>query len=1209
MAQYRTHNVAPMRPSSGGRLSSLPDHHRRSQLPAGAEHGSPSLRTTQMLPYAQGVHIQDSSLTVVGGDVVHDHSRHYHYERPRDVWMILQSIPNFRNIYHGMLSKATLGTGMWLVKGDKFRVWLEPNGDIKIFWGSGIPGAGKTILASIVIQCLEALRKETEGKICVCYVYFRYSDRSKMTVRNVLEVLAMQTLERHPDCLALIEETYAQHLHERTEPTEAQLLTLLGQLTKSMTATFYILDALDEAHTKTQLAVVRALASLNVKLFITSRPLKTVEASFPAAHTFPIIAQDTDIDLHIAKAINENAELQRLLQDDPELRDKIISTIKGNCGGMFLHASLQIDALGECLSAQDVTDTLKAFPSSIEDVYRQTWDRISNESHKHASLAKAVLVWVLNASRSMTIDELERAVATSPDTHKFEPRRLVPETTLVSLCGGLITVEEESRVVRLVHYTAKDTLEDLLRNAFPHPHSLLATVCMTHLSKCGLQNTTINSEDEFKSVLEKDPLLAYASEAWAFHAREELGSEDIRRRTAQFIMEVTAFPAFTSADRSWYFDILSPIHIPGLHDLPFTLIDDPAASNPNLTTKFHQQSALIIVSRFGHERPVASLLAMSEIQVNLIEDDGWSALMEASRHGYTDIVALLLAHPGVLVNLWDNEGWSALMLAVRHGHDGTVKLLVAHPDIQVNLVKTDGWSALMLAARYGHKGIVKLLLAHPDIQVNPVHSDQWSAFMMAASEGYQGIVKLLLAHPDIQVNLVNNEGWSAVMMAARHGHEGTVKLLLAHPDIQVNLVSNEGWSAPMMAARDGYEGTTRPLLAHPDIQVNLVDKKGWSALMKAANEGHEGTIRLLLAHPDTQVNLVNDEGWSALMMAAGYGHEGTIRLLLAHPDIQVNLVDNKEWSALILAAGYGHEGTVKLLLAHPDIRVNLVDNTGWSALMKAAGCGYEGTVELLLAHPNIQVNMVDNEKWSALMKAAWYSYEGTVKLLLAHPDIQVSLVDNKRWSALMKAARQGHEGTVKLLLAHPDIQVNLLSNEGCSALMMAVCGGYQGTVKLLLAHPEVQVNLADNYSSTALLLAAERGHEAAVELILATSNVNLNAFDKDRDTAIKMAAQHGYEAVVCLLLDVLNVDTTIRSSRDGHTAMSVAQANGHSGIVQRLQDFELRQAAVASPLGTHPLSAKDNHIEDASDSDSDSSEGYFDAKELFEDADQGEAIV
>ncbi|KAH6889029.1 hypothetical protein BKA70DRAFT_1163656 [Coprinopsis sp. MPI-PUGE-AT-0042] len=744
--------------------------------------GSHTLNTAQMFSNARDLQIVDSTLTVAGRDVVYSNI-HYHHERTRDIWAILKSIPNFRQIYQDMLSKATLGTGMWLVKGDKFCLWIEPNGDIKILWGSGIPGAGKTLLASIVIEHLEALCKERGAKICVCYVYFRYSDRSEMTVRNILEILVMQTLERHSECQALVEQMYAQHLYERTEPTEAQLLGLLRQLTAGMAATFYVLDALDEAPVKVQLAILKTLASLDVKLFITSRPLKTVEDNFPNALTFHIIAQDTDIDLHIEKGISENAELQRVLNANPSLRDEIMSTIKGNCGGMFLHASLQLDALGECFSAQDVTDTLKAFPSSIQDVYRQTWARISNEGRKHASLAQAVLIWVLNTARSMTIDELERAVATSPDTHKFEPGRLVPGATLISICGGLITVEEESRLVRLVHYTAKDTLINLLHGAFPHPHSLLAAVCMTHLTECAFQDTTITSEEDFRFILKNDPLLAYASEAWAFHARAGLDIEDTKRQLARFISESNAFPAFTSFDRTFYFDILTPLHILGLYDLPLALIED--RTDPNLTTKVHQRSALILVSQCGHEGLVASLLALSEIQVNLIEDDGFSALM----------------------------------LAARYGHEGTVKLLLAHPDIQVNPVTNEGWSALMMAARYGHEGTVKLLLAHPDIQVNLVDNEGWSALMMAARDGHEGTVKLLLAHLDIQVNLVDNEGWSALMMAARYGHEGTVKLLLAHPDIQVNLVDNEGWSALMMAARDGHEGTVKLLLAHLDIQV------------------------------------------------------------------------------------------------------------------------------------------------------------------------------------------------------------------------------------------------------------------------------------------------------------------------------------------------------------------------------------------------------
>ncbi|KAH6889039.1 hypothetical protein BKA70DRAFT_1330145 [Coprinopsis sp. MPI-PUGE-AT-0042] len=105
-----------------------------------------------------------------------------------------------------------------------------------------------------------------------------------------------------------------------------------------------------------------------------------------------------------------------------------------------------------------------------------------------------------------------------------------------------------------------------------------------------------------------------------------------------------------------------------------------------------------------------------------------------------------------------------------------------------------------------------------------------------------------------------------------------------------------------------------------------------------------------------------------------------------------------------------------------------------------------------------------------------------------------------------------------------------------------------------------------------------------------------------------MAAQYGHDTVVRLLLDIPNVDATIKSTADGHTALSAAQANGHSGIVQLLQDFESRKATVASPLDTRPLSANNNYTEDVSDSDS--SEGYFDAEESFgEDAAQGESVI
>ncbi|KAH6909889.1 hypothetical protein BKA70DRAFT_178830 [Coprinopsis sp. MPI-PUGE-AT-0042] len=721
----------------------------------GAGHGpiagpSTSLQLAPSMPQAHGVTTHQGDVNLAGRDV-HVHKHYHSYSDRVDISAILDTVRNLRKVHLDVLAKVTPGTGVWLLETDKFLIWVDPDGNLKILWGTGIPGAGKTVLASIVIRDLEARAEAASGRICVCYVYIRYSDRADLTVRNILEVLVKQTVERHPECGLFAEQAYARHLREKTQPTEAELLQLLRRFIEAFTMTFYLLDALDEAPDKIQVDLVQKIASLNVRLFITSRPLKAVETRVPDVHRFHIVAQEGDLDLHIAQEIGRSRDLADLLERvGPSLRDEIISLVKSKCGGMFLHASLQVDALCECATAREVRQTLEVFPSRIEDVYLQTWHRILEQRPTHVLLAKAALVWVLNASRSMTIEELERAVAISPDTYKFEPDRLAPGTTLVAFCRGLVTFEEESRLVRLVHYTAKDTLQELLHNSFPYPHAHLAAVCMTHLTGCGFQNTSIGTQEEFNSALEADPLLAYAANAWAVHARASLDVEDTRRRTTDFVSKSSAYPAVINPYGRESFDVLHPLHMLAIYNLPISLITHDDFGDPNVTTKVHQDSPLTLASCLGHKDAVELLLAHSKIQVNLADKHGQSALMLAARSGHEAITALLLEQTKIKVNVLDNGGRSVLMHAAGNGYEGVVTLLLAHPEIQVNLVNNKGWSALMFVAKSGHEGVVALLLAHPDVQVNLVDNDGWPALIFAASEGHKGVVEMLLSHPGMR---------------------------------------------------------------------------------------------------------------------------------------------------------------------------------------------------------------------------------------------------------------------------------------------------------------------------------------------------------------------------------------------------------------------------------------------------------------------------
>jgi hypothetical protein len=162
----------------------------------------------------------------------------------------------------------------------------------------------------------------------------RYSEHAKLTVRGVLEVLVKQSVERHGQLKALYEEVYLPHIREGTRPTEEELLGLLWKFTKCIPESFYFLDALDEAPVEIQHDLIEKLATLNVRLFITSRHMEEVQSFFPDARCFKISAQEQDLDLHIAKRLSTPRLRTLLAQRDASFTDGVRSAIKSKCGGM-----------------------------------------------------------------------------------------------------------------------------------------------------------------------------------------------------------------------------------------------------------------------------------------------------------------------------------------------------------------------------------------------------------------------------------------------------------------------------------------------------------------------------------------------------------------------------------------------------------------------------------------------------------------------------------------------------------------------------------------------------------------------------------------------------------------------------------------------------------------------------------------------------------
>jgi hypothetical protein len=114
--------------------------------------------------------------------------------------------------------------------------------------------------------------------------------------------------------------------------------------------------------------------------------------------------------------------------------------------------------------------------------YRDAMERIEGQLADEEGLAKQVLSWITCAKRPLTTCELQHALAVEVGEPEFDEDNLPQVEDMVSICAGLVTVDEESKIIRLVHYTAQEYFERTQEMWFPNIEANIATICLTYLS-------------------------------------------------------------------------------------------------------------------------------------------------------------------------------------------------------------------------------------------------------------------------------------------------------------------------------------------------------------------------------------------------------------------------------------------------------------------------------------------------------------------------------------------------------------------------------------------------------------------------------------------------------------------------------------------------------------------------------------------------------
>ena len=387
-------------------------------------------------------------------------------------------------------------------------------------------------------------------------------------------------------------------------------------------------------------------------------------------------------------------------------------------------------------------------------MYRDIMERINGQVIDFKRLANQVLSWIICAKRPLTIRELQHALAVKVGESQLNKHNLLEIEDMVTSCAGLVTVDEESGIIRLVHYTTQEYFEQTQKSWFPTAEVEITKICMTYLSFSVFEGGWCETSSKFKDRLQQHPLYDYAARNWGYHARPvEAEVEHMIRLFFDSSAKVSSSCQAMMASRG--FD-------DRIEFLPIELL-------PRKVTGPH------LAAYFGLLETMTALL-MSQNCLEFQDSVGWTPLSYAVDNGQEAMVKLLLekgAKANINYNNFDSE--PPLFYAVTKGYEEIAKLLL---EKGVNLEFKDplGQTVLSYAAEKGKEAVVKLLL-EKGAELETKSRTGRTPLSYAVEYREEAVVKLLLDHGADPVSK-SNSGATPLDWAKRRGHQSVVKLLL-----------------------------------------------------------------------------------------------------------------------------------------------------------------------------------------------------------------------------------------------------------------------------------------------------------------------------------------------------------------------------------------------------------------------------------------------
>ncbi|KAL8812638.1 MAG: hypothetical protein Q9200_000866 [Gallowayella weberi] len=749
---------------------------------------------------------------------------------------------NFSKTQQDVFARREDGTGQWFLDSPNFQDWVS--GSTRTLCCPGIPGAGKTILAAVVVDTLrnEFAHNPSKG---VAAVYCNFKEREIQGLQNLLAGACAQLIQGSthplPDDLTSL---HKRHHTSGTKPGLDEVNHIFDVVVRRHSTVFVVIDALDECSERVRDAIVTRLNCLpdSVRFLITTRPIGEITDRFPNSPKIEIRATNTDLMSYITSRIANSTRLSSLIRDRSTLREDICTHVIAKADGMFLAAKLHVDSLASKTSIKTLKKALDRLSGTLHDLYHDALQRIDSQSHDDKALAEKALRWVAYAYRPLGAPALQEALAIDSEETDYDPEAIPPVSLILDVCAGLLIVDEEAGVVRLVHYTAQDYFDALAESRFIDAHSSIAGECITYLDYDTFQKRK-GSDDQIDliNLHFENHLLRYASAFWAHHAksRPHEPATGLGIRINEFLKSNPHIWLLTKREYNtdyfrFYFE--KDLQACAGHGVAafFGLCDhlrnllnyvdniNARAKHCSLDSPLHlaayndQATAIQVLLDHGadiecrdsHYRRTPLLVAVIEGAVGaatMLVDEG-ADVRAVDEYDRTPIALIRWTSPIPFIKLLHNAGaiireqeifsGNRLMSSVIRNDDiETLRWLFDHATLDAN-VKPIQSAALVEAVSAGRMEIIEMLRKY-GADVNSRHITNYTCLHNACGSNSSNrlIVTEYLIEHGAELDAQDPAGRTALHIAASKGHVD-VALALLHHNAAIDITDSYG-STPM----------------------------------------------------------------------------------------------------------------------------------------------------------------------------------------------------------------------------------------------------------------------------------------------------------------------------------------------------------------------------------------------------------------------------